>query len=919
MKMSSASLRRGQTSIVALCAALFATSPAVAADAAPAASDEPGETIIVTGYATSVQKANELKRDAAYSLDAVNSEDIGKFPTRNAAEALQLIPGVALVRQRGEGLLISVRGLGPQFQLVTLNGSSIAVNDLIENGGVSGRSFRYEVLPTVAIQQITVAKTPMADMEEGALGGNIDVKTFKPFDIGTTATISTRLAYNSLRKKADPSVSGVVSWVNTDKTFGVLASALYDKRSVRNDRFFNFGWNLNQFTTAARGGLAAGLYTPTRTRPTIELEDRTRWSGSLSLQWKPTSELETTIDGLITRLDVDYDEYGLDIYPDTTVAYPNFAAEAAIYPTLAPLYTAATAARVAAGNPATYASPQFVAGTARIVGDTVVAGTINNVRWMASRETSLNRHNLYAVKLRQRWTPGDWDIQGDVAYSYARSYHPPGLATTRNRTSFVAPLTFDFSGGIKTIPTLTTTANYNDPNIYVGQAFDFTSKDSRDSDTSVRLDVARSFDGALTKIKFGGQYHERNRDYIRRDWSINPVFGIPLTSATLGSNYYSPVPFDNFLSDFAGSSPRNWVSPSRTAFFNLIYTDAVAARAPDSASLRSSFEVSEKIYAAYVLEEFAFDLGAVAITGNAGVRYAQTKQVASGTVDTAGVLLPATYPKTYEDWLPSLNVRAQLTPKLVARIAASRTLTRPNLVDVAPRFTVSRDANAASGGNPNLNPYRATQLDFALEWYFAPQGALSGAIFSKKLDSFITATNIILQNVPGKVGDVLLSTQANGGKASLQGVEVSYNQVFTFLPEPFDGLGAQASLTLIDVSSSYTAGNRTLTDRLVGLSKKSYNIVGYYEKGPFATRLGYFWRDRYLDSNGSTVSTESYVAPFGSLDGSISYSFGQNFSLSLDAINLTNAHKFVYGSSEVQPREINDYGRTFTVSARAKF
>lgn len=908
---------RNHVSVIALTMGLSAISPAIAAP--EAATPDASTDIVVTGYATSIQKATELKRDAPYSLDAVNAEDIGKFPTRNAAEALQLVPGVALVRQRGEGLLISVRGLGPQFQLVTLNGSSIAVNDLIENGGVSGRSFRYEVLPTVSIQQITVAKTPMADMEEGALGGNIDVKTFKPFDIGTTATISAKLAYNTLRKKADPSVSGVISWVNQDKTFGILASALYDKRTVRNDRFFNFGWNLNQFTTAARGGLAAGLYTPTRTRPTIELEDRTRWSGSLSLQWKPTPELETTIDGLITRLDVAYDEYGLDIYPDTTVGYPNFAAEAAIYPTLAPLYNIATAARVTAGNPAAYASPQFVANSARSVGDTVVAGTINNVRFMSSRETSLNRHDLYAIKLHQKWTPGAWDVQGDVAYSYARSYHPPGKATTRNRISFVAPLTYDFSAGIRTIPTLTTPANFNDPNIYVGQAFDYTSKDSRDSDTSVRLDVGRTFDGVLKRIQFGAEYHKRHRNYIRRDWSINPVFGIPLNSTTLGSSFYGTVPFNNFLSGFPGNSPRTWVAPSSTAFYNLIYTDAVAGRAPDSASLRSSFEVDEQIYSGYALEEFAFDLGSVAITGNAGVRFAHTKQAASGTVDTAGVLSPVSYPKTYDDWLPSLNLRAQLTRTLVARAAASRTVTRPNLVDVAPRFTVSRDANSASGGNPNLDPYRATQLDFALEWYFAPQGALTGAVFYKKLDSYITATNVILQNVPGKVGDVILATQANGGTASLKGVEFSYNQVFNFLPQPLDGLGAQASLTVIDVSSSYTAGSRTLTDKLVGLSKLSYNVVGFYEKGPFAARLGYFWRDRYLDSNGSTVSTESYVAPFGSLDGSIAYSFGQDFTVSIDAINLTNARKYVYGSSEVQPREINDYGRTFTLSARAKF
>jgi iron complex outermembrane receptor protein len=865
---------------------------------------------VVTGYAGSVRAANVLKRDAEYSLDAVNAEDIGKFPNRNAAEALQLVPGVTMDRQRGEGLYVSIRGLGPQFQNVTLNGSTIAVNELIENGGAQGRYFRFEVLPTDAIAQLVVVKTPTADMDDGALGGNIDVKTLKPLDVGTKGALSARASYNDKRGNTDPSVSGFYSWANQDRTFGLLASAMYDKRSVRNDRFMNFGWNLDQFKSV----LGTGLYTPTRTRPTIELEDRKRVSGVISAQWAPTSELKTEFNILATRLDVDYDEYGLDIYPDAAVNYPDFAAEKALYPSLGTLYDTARALQLAQGK-TSYAAPSFVAGSQVIRGDTVVGGTINNVRWMASRETSLNRHDLVALNLSQSWTPGDWSFRGNYAYSKAHSYHPDGQATTRNRISFVGPLTFDFSGGLHALPVLTTTVDYNNPANYVGQAFDYTSKDSLDTDESFKFDASRRFDGMITKVAAGASYSHRNRDYVRRDWSINPVFGVPLTQ--LGSSYYSALPITDFLSDMSGASPRTWVLPSSTAFYNLIYNSSVAARAPDAASLRSSFVVDEKIAGGYVMVDFAHDIAGVPVSGDLGLRYAKTDQAASGTLVVGSATLPVTYSKSYDNVLPSLNLKAAFSDTLVGRFAASRVVTRPNIVDVAPRITVSRDSPTASGGNPNLNPFMATQIDLGLEWYFSPAGAVTGAIFYKKLDDFITQQNATL-NVPGR-GDVLLSTSANGGAVKLNGVELAYNQAFTDLPAPFDGLGTQASVTYVDISSTYTAGNRVLNDKLVGLSKLSYNLLLYYQKAGIEARIGYFWRDKYLASSGSTTSAESFVDSFGSLDGSIGYAFSDNLAVSLDGINLLGAKKYVYGKDEVQVREINDYGRTVTFSVRGKF
>ena len=853
------------------------------APAAENATPNAAETIVVTApYARALRAAQDTKRLAVYGTDAVNAEDIGKFPSQNAAEAIQLVTGVTITRQRGEGLFVSVRGLGPRFQNVTLNGRSIAVNELIENGGAQGRNFRFEVLPSEFISQIEVIKTPTANMDDGAIGGNIDVKTFKPLDVGTKITGSLRGNYNTLTEDTTPTVSGLASWVNSDKTFGVLATLMSTERKVRNDRFFGFGWSLNQFS-GTLGPLPTGLYTPRRTRPTVELEDRSRVSGALALQWKPNDDWSGSFDVFYTKLDVDFDEFGIDIYPDDR----------------------------------TFRAPAFVAGSQKVVGDSVVAGTINNVRWMASRETSLNRHELTAVGINQKWTPGDWTFAADAAWSQAHSYHPDlAGATLRSRVAFFAPLNFDFSAGYETLPTLTTDRSLTDPANYIGQAFDVAPKDSLDTDWSIQLDGERAFKtGVVSKIMFGGQIQKRERDYFRRDYVINTIVNTPLT--TLGSSFVDPFPVSGFLSDFAGNSPRTWLAPSRTAFFNLLFTDAIRTTPLSAGDLRNAFVVTEEISSAYVRTDFNLAVGGRDLNGNLGVRYAQTKQTSAGHQTTGTVAQPVSFEKTYDNWLPSFNLRYELTDQLIARFAGSRVVSRPNIVDLAPRLSVSRDSPFASGGNPALDPFLATQFDLALEWYFAPSGSLTGAVFQKSFDDFITQNNSIIE-IPGR-GDVTLSSNVNGGDAKVYGFEMAFQSVFKGLPSPFDRFGVQASLTSVETEANYTAGSRVLKDEIVGLSKLSYNLVGFYEDGPISARLGYFWRDKFLDGVGATTVSPQVAAAFGSLDGQIAYQLNDRFGVFIEGLNLTNAYRYIYGQDTIRGQEINDYGRTFTFGVRAKF
>jgi TonB-dependent receptor len=850
-------------------------------DEATVPSDGNPDEIVVTGsYARSLAAATKTKREASYGVDSISSTDIGKFPTQNVAEALQLVTGVTITRPRGEGLYVSVRGLGPQFQSTLLNGRTIAINDLIENGGANGRQFRFEMLPAEFVSQIDVVKTPTPDMPEGALGGNIDVHTFRPLEVGTKLTLNLRGTYTDMTDKVRPNATALASFKSDDGTFGILAGAQYWSKEVRNDRWYNTGWNIAPIFASTLG---AGFYTPTRTRPTIETEDRKRYSGLISAQWHPSDELETTLDVLATRLDVAYDEFGLDIYPDDTSV---------------------------AGH-----RPTIVPGSIKLDGNTVVAATINDVRFMGTREYSLNRHDLITVGLKQSWRPEGWDISGNVNWSYAHSFHPSyDVGTVRSRIQFFAPLTYDASGGYKVIPTFTTPVDPTNPANFVLYPFNIAPKNSKDWDWYSRFDAVRELGGFLSKLAVGGEYHWRKRDYRRRDFTVNPG---QIALNTFAPNGYEQIPYDDFLKDVPGNAPRTWIVPITDVFYDKLFTDAVANAPLAAGDLRASYIVREKTASGYIRADYAFSVGTVNVTGNVGVRYVHTDQVSSGTLTIGTAPTPASFPKTFNNWLPSFNLRAELSPTLIGRLAASRVLTRPNVTQSSPQISVSTDAATASGGNPDLVPFLATQFDGSLEWYFSPKGSLTGAVFYKAMDDYITAQNIFVE-IPGR-GQILLSTQVNGGDAKVYGVEAAYNQVFTFLPKPFDGLGIQASYTHTSVKADYTAGARSIKDQLIGLSKNSFNVVAFYDYGPLSARLSYVWRDKYLSGTGSTTQTPSYVDAFGSLDGNLSFRVTENTTVSLEAINIAGARQYSYNDDELRFNEIHYWGRTVLFGVRTEF
>jgi TonB-dependent receptor len=364
--------------------------------------------------------------------------------------------------------------------------------------------------------------------------------------------------------------------------------------------------------------------------------------------------------------------------------------------------------------------------------------------------------------------------------------------------------------------------------------------------------------------------------------------------------------------------------------------------APDSFLEGDTNVQEEKTYAAFALLRFGREFGERTLDGNVGVRVVRTDYTASGNASLpdwtqhpllnnngdpdfvakwgSGAWLPNHFEDSYQDVLPSLNLRFKLTPDLQLRLAASKAIARPSLDKLTANVILGGDivttnvpldpndpnspqvpaaeqvtAFTGEGGNPMLKPMEAVQYDLAAEWYFAPQGSLFTTIFYKDLENyFLRGTQT--QDLFGR-GDWQVDATYNGDRGTVKGFEVGYSQFYDNLPGWLRGLGMQANFTYVDSQGgSPTPGpsgdSATVPPGLPleGLSKRSYNLVGLYQRGRVEARLAYNWRERWLlttkdgDGKGSVWNDD-----YGQLDASVFFRINEHLQIGLEGNNLANA------------------------------
>ncbi len=927
--------------------ALMTNLNAISAQDNAAAEDEAFDEIVVTGVRSSIKKSLDLKRNAENIVDAIVAEDIGKFPDENLAEALQRVTGVTITRNRGEGQNITVRGLGDDYNVTTLNGRRLASEN-------SGRDFNFDMIASELVGALEVYKTPQADLPEGGIGSIVNIKTRRPLELGDFAlTASAKGIYESRTKDINPHGSFLISNVFADGKFGALFSATYSKKTLREDTYIGEGfydpeagngWITVPFDADGNGQINNDLdgsgdinddenadigagseyfeaMIPGYVRYGNAQDTRKRIGFNLALQWRPSDNLDVNFDGVYSEYKTNGTDYQLSFVNYDESWTPGI-------PTVTSI-------------------------------DHDSEGRINYLEFGNSPivevlNTSLPRKaTTYQAGFNIVWTNDTLTFDLDASHSKSENKNAGDNRYIVAR-GIVDSFVIDHTAG-NLLPNVTLNPSL-DENQPFGAHYSYNSGTAIiDKVSEIKLKgkwVPNS--DFLTAVDFGVGYSEQSKDretfasrnpsaysnggqYLTRDGyafddSSVESFG-PLNLFRLPNDIFVAPTFDNFLAGEPGTPPAPWPGFDYDRLFAHYQSiNADAANELIKASFRAdrSFKIKEQLLSAYVKAKFENEIGDMPYLLDMGVRFVETKVTSSGVKrDASQVVLdengeavgdswrnfvPVETEGSYFDVLPSLNFRLNLREDLIWRVAAAKVMTRPALDQLSPYENVNISSLRIDRSNPDLDPFRANQLDTTLEWYFADYSALTVALFYKDIQSFVS-TKDHSGDVGGRTWNIRQPENSEFG-ASIKGIELSYQQTFdNWLPEAFHGLGMQVNYTR--TSSSFDDPDYEGLP-FTGMSKDSYNLVGYYENDKLQLRVAYNWRGKYVESPDAWGGPE-WVAAYGQVDASASYRITEQITAFAEISNLTNSRYQKYVKREEQVSYLSRFGRQISVGARFTF
>lgn len=868
--------------------------------------------IVVTGYRRSLQSAQAIKRDSDQIVDAVVAEDIGKLPDNNASEALARITGVQVNRSSDEAGGVQVRGL-PNLT-TTYNGREVFTAEL--------RNVALQDFPAGALAGLEVYKSTTADLIEGGIAGLINVRSRRPFDFdGFQIAGAVRATYGDQAEKIDPNFNVLITdrWETGIGDIGALVNFSYTQlHYLTSSRYINgniVSPRAEQAVTGPRDFVlpeSAGVY----------YDRGKRWRPSINgaLQWRPAHNLEFYLEGLwqAARTNVENDFVGLDLVN---------------------------------GNPALTNIVRDPDSPGQLASVTVTPDFANGEDVDFSRSTRAGRTNTYQAAIGGRWEIDDRaTLTTDLAFTDTTAVYTDHNIDFAPATGQSADIVFDVPGGDGGPQLSLPGFDALDPDNFILRGIWDRRSYAGGKGVQWRTDLKIKTElPVITQFDFGFRYTDRDARLRSggRYATLRPL-GIPL-SAIPGSDTGGPI-YAGFRGSGDAQPFRRWYAPTRDAIFGNIDAIRDLARSglaqigtpaalgqlaqygPDIPAYiaNEQFDATERSYAVYGQIHYDTRIGSLPIDGVIGARIVNTVTEATGTGLIDGVPTPATSRQNYVDILPSATFRAHLTDQIQLRLSATETRTRPEFNQLSPALTINLNATPLTGssGNIGLQPIQSSNYDLSLEWYFTRTGSLTGTIFRRDVQGFITSLNVPIDDPV--YGQVLVNRPENGGRGRLQGAEVAFQTFFDFLPGWLSGFGTQLNATYIDASQSLppALGEAGQNTDIPGVSKWSFNAVGIYEKGPISARLAYNWRSRVTnffatDPQGQLIGAE-FNRPIERLDFSLAVTPIEMVTLTFDVSNITGTPFRALREAPDQngagyPRDVRYDSRVFALGARFRF
>jgi TonB-dependent receptor len=834
MKLKSRAQRLSSRALFTIAGGVVVINPAFAQEQAtsPVTGQTRSETleeVVVTGLRASLEASMDIKRDAVGVVDAITAEDMGKFPDTNLAESLQRIPGISIDRRNGEGALVSARGFGPQFNLVTLNGRQIPGADGFGNGeitiggqGSGTRSFNFAQLASEAITGVEVYKTSRADLASGGIGATVNIKTARPLDNPETIlNVGAKGVYDEsspFDTEVSPEVSGIFSMTNDDETWGVGLSASYQERHGGSVQFTENAWNIQAWegtsgalrpdATVINAPAVGQLYgMPNDMRYAFSDLERERINAQGVVQFAPSDALSMTLDYTFASNEIAERRGEQTIWLQRNSSFTHLT-----FDTNEEVATPIFLRDLVGGK-------DFGFEQQRNMQKNELNSIGFNVAWRVtdSFTLALDAHNSKTESV-----PNDPAVPGASAtfFSFA------GTNCANNNCTGAFSQEFTFNNGLPIMartffPTMAdAAANTNGtPNA------DFTTSQlgsqmlriwsfEQESDVKeARLDGELEFDNGRFQFGVDTRTTEMNRkngygEAVLGNWSASDANGVPGMVDLL-----RPFSMTGLFNDFStgGAAGGAWRGDAAAlARWGLGFTNPVDGRvyqwnrdntttANDclcaDPALDDNNTIEEDVNAVYLQYGWSGELGSMPSNLVVGVRYEETDVASTSnilvpnapggmvwtanndfTIGRSATVQPFTEETDYSHVLPSFDFDMMLTDGIKARLSYSTTIARANYTDLYAGASVDGATGsilidpstqaAAEANNPALEPLESDNLDLSVEWYFSDQGYVSAGYWAKRVDNFIGTT--VLQQSLFDITDPTSGPDAQSALAFLQ-------------------------------------------------------------------------------------------------------------------------------------------------------
>lgn len=915
------------------------------------------EVIQVVGIRRSLSEAQDIKRSSSGIVDAISAEDIGKFPDTNIAESLQRIPGISIDRNGGEGQFVTVRGFGPGFNTVLVNGRRMAS----ETGG---REFSFDLYPAELISGAEIYKTGVASLQEGGIGATVNLKTARPFSLDDdTILFNAKALYDENSGETTPQLFGLYSTSFNEGDTGILFSASYQERKSQEDFTNTNGWlptNIADVPLASgvnsNPGNVTTAFIPRETQTGRRLQNRERFNIQGVLQHTISDDLLLTVDGFYNKFEVE-----------------------------------STATMLGSWYGSTNAISNVVLNENGTVMEQDVSSEVGILNRLEGRPTETK-----AIGFNLNWNPNDeLTTVFDVSYSSSEAKQSDGngqavMGFTDDPTDPSDDFYFNNTGNEAEliypqaiVERLLNKDSYMSHVAQFGdQAGDGTGGNSVESSV-FELKIDNTYEplnaDMLTYIKFGASYskEEKTVDIIRPSFDVfcqycfftidvpNELIQDFDTSGLLDgvapNTFRDIYSFD--LRDYIGwqssaegfaalDEYRNVAAGTSEAFFNEQEGGFFGTRQPDS------YAVTETIFSAYADILLEGEISEMPWKVNTGIRFVWTEDKATGNQQQL-VGLSQTTPTQYNPFfdtsgtgfisetsdymkvLPNISFTLNPTEDFVVRFAVSETISRPELSDLAPRLSyldMRPGSLNAIAGNVNLKPYTSTNLDLSFEYYWGTLNYVSLAVFSKDVQNFIvtdadtvTVSGVAIDSpliqgdtaINEVTGDIDFNLQRplNTETAEVTGYEIAAQYIFDDLPSPLDGFGISANATILDSNAEIQSNSDVDTLFAIPGLGNSMNATLFYQKGDFEARVSWNKRDEFLEylinpkAGVEPVFTEEYAQ----IDFQVSYQVSEDVSVFVEGTNITDEALRKHGRYDDQFIVYRNTGPRYGLGIRTQF